>query len=170
MVNYSKIPAELQALSSWCLTDGNSKIPVRCASDHKFARCNHREDLTDFQTAVKWYQSGGYSGLSFLCGNGFSFVDLDHAIDDFGAVSAVAKSVLKQFDGKAYIEKSRSGRGFHIIARGTIAQAVKSKQVEIYPEKHFCAVTADIYGQQAESFSDMTGSLDTLARWVITQR
>jgi len=170
MLNYSKIPAELQALSNWCVTDGNSKIPVRCASDHRFARCNHPEDVTDFQTAVKWYQSGKYSGISFLCGNGFSFIDLDHVIDDSGAVSVVAESILKQFDGKAYIEKSRSGGGFHIITRGSIPQAVKSKQVEIYSEKHFCAVTADIYGSSADAFPDMSKSLETLARWIISQR
>lgn len=167
MIDYSSlIPLDLQTVPRWCLTDGNSKIPVRCDSSHRFARCNHSEDVGGFDDAVKWYESGGYSGISFLCGGGWSFIDLDSVVSDDGSVSAVAESVLNHFDGKAFVEKSRSGRGFHILARGNFPGVVKTKEIEIYSKSHFCAVTADVYGSQSVSFPDMSESLEYLAKWI----
>ena len=59
-------------------TSTDSYYPVVDAYSYlRYFDYENNVDVTDFDDAVGWYKSGSYSGISFLCGGGWSFIDLD---------------------------------------------------------------------------------------------
>jgi hypothetical protein len=76
--------------------------------------------------AADW--RGWFDGIGIVLQNGDVGIDLDDGID-----SAQADALLEAARGRAYIEQSVSGKGWHIIALGTVDQAVKTDTIEIYP-------------------------------------
>lgn len=115
------------------------KIPINPRTG-RFAKCNDPSTWSDYETACKTMSKWKCDCLGVALGDGIQAIDLDHCIDDKGAVSPLADSILKRFD--TYAERSPSGRGIHLLARGT-TDTVKLPEVEVYGGARFMTLTGD---------------------------
>ncbi|MCW5669399.1 MAG: AAA family ATPase [Hydrogenophaga sp.] len=82
-------------------------------------------------------------GFSFQPGNGLFFIDIDGALQADGAWSPLAQQLCARFPGAA-VEVSQSGKGLHIIARGSAPpHACKNVPlgIELYTEYRGAALT-----------------------------
>lgn len=89
-------------------------------------------------------------GFAFRTYNDIAGIDLDHAIDESGNISPIAKAILNAARG-CYVETSLSGTGFHIYgicdkARmlekyGKSSFQSKEKGIEVYFRSHYFVVT-----------------------------
>ena len=136
------IPEELKTLNQWLVwryqtRDGKpTKIPFN-AKTGQFAKSNDPATWCDFQTAIKAYQSGRYSGIGFAFaeGDGLFGVDLDHVIDkQTGEIEPWAIEIIGEFR-RTYIEVSPSGTGLRIFGKGKperCGKGTKEKRIELY--------------------------------------
>ena len=91
-------------------------------------------------------QYGDFDGLGFgfLASDRLTFIDLDHCIDADGVLSDLAEEVLAMFPD-TYTEVSQSETGLHIICRGTVPQAVKRPEIEMYSCGRYMAFTGNAW-------------------------
>jgi hypothetical protein len=99
-------------------------------------------------------------GIGFASGGGYWFLDLDRALE--GTVwNADAVEACRRLPG-AYVEVSQSGRGLHLIGRGTVPpHAVRGPNRELYTDGHYCALTETHARGDAET--DLTAAVSALA-------
>ena len=89
-------------------------------------------------------------GFAFRSMNDICGIDLDHALDESGNISPIAKAILNAARG-CYVETSLSGTGFHIYGicdktrmlekYGKSSFQSKEKGVEVYFRSHYFVVT-----------------------------
>lgn len=144
MVNYDNIPEELKKLDQWvCAIDG-SKVPMR-AWENMAASSTNPETWSDFETAFESYKLHYYDFCGFVfADNGFVGIDVDCGYDEDGLMSALGADIVGKCH--SYTEKSRSGRGFHILLRGTLPFKGKNNGagVEIYKTARYFIMTGDV--------------------------
>lgn len=142
-MSYKHIPSEITSLPQWvCVWDG-SKIPMR-ATEKKGASSVNPKTWSDFDTAVMAVEAGLYDNVGFVFNdNGIIGIDIDCGFDDDGFLSDTSIDIMRAC--KSYTEKSRSGRGVHILLRGDIPFKGKNngKGVEIYKSSRYFIVTGD---------------------------
>lgn len=101
-------------------------------------------------------------GFSLQPGNGLFFIDIDNCLQADGTWSSLAQEICARFPG-AYIEVSQSGKGLHIIARGTAPpHACKNVAlgIECYTEYRGVALTG--WHATGDASTDHTAALATL--------
>ena len=82
-------------------------------------------------------------GLGLVITQGTFFLDIDNCLQADNVWSPVAVDLCQRFAG-CYIEVSKSGRGLHIIGRGSVAaHATRNGALglELYTRDRFCALT-----------------------------
>jgi DNA-directed RNA polymerase subunit RPC12/RpoP len=130
------IPGELKELRQWVCyrleeRDGNfTKIPKN-PNGGANARINDPNTWNTYQLALE--RSARYDGIEFMLSadDPYTFVDLDHCVDDQGTIERWAQRIINDFD--SYTEYSRSGHGIHIIVRGA-KPGKKCKNAKDYPQ------------------------------------
>lgn len=125
-------------------TDGKgkqSKIPYSALYDGKASTTN-RATWTTYECAMERLKSGEYDGLGFVLDKDITFIDLDHCMDENGALTRLAKSIVDHFQD-TFIERSQSGSGIHIFALGEVTKAVKTEKIEMYCTKRYAALTGN---------------------------
>lgn len=130
-INFNDIPSELRALPQWILwrkeeREGKyTKIPYQAGStgEEREAQSNNRSTWSTFATAVKFYMNGNYDGIGFVFSREDKYIgiDIDNCVVD-GKPNAFASEIIETFD--SYTEFSPSGKGLHIIVRGSLPQSV----------------------------------------------
>jgi len=99
--------------------------------------------LVTYAKAVKALSGSRYAGLGFALGGGWQGLDLDGVRDPAtGALEPWALEIVKAID--TYSEVSPSGRGVHLIGRGTEALKTIKKDkagVEFYTKGRFFTYT-----------------------------
>jgi putative DNA primase/helicase len=99
-----------------------------------------------FEEAVEGYEAGRYNGVGFVFCSGDPFVgiDLDGCRNpETGEIKAWARKIIESIsDG--YVEVSPSGRGIHIITRGTLRGGRKKGNLEVYGQDHFFTMTGRV--------------------------
>lgn len=130
-----------------------AKIPYQI-NGYK-AKTNDPTTWTTYKTALTTFQSTNlYSGIGFVFTNldDFVFVDLDNCFDSRGSLNGHSNLVSDFIDTGAFVEKSISGNGLHIIGRAKLSRALVDKQhnLEIYPHGRFVALTGDVYAYSNE--------------------
>lgn len=144
MVCYDNIPEELKALNQWvCAIDG-SKVPMK-ALENEAASSTTPETWSDFETALESVNQNYYDYCGFVfADNGYVGIDIDCGYDDEGFLSVLGADIIGKCH--SYTEKSRSGRGFHILLRGTLPFKGKNnlKGVEIYKSSRYFIMTGDV--------------------------
>ena len=112
------LPPEMRMLSRWvCAVDG-SKEPY-CAYAMKPASVSRPNTWGDFDTAQFAVQSGIYPYAGYVfAGDGIIGVDIDKGFDEYGLLSDLSRDCMGAL--RSYTEKSRSGRGIHIMVKGTL--------------------------------------------------
>jgi hypothetical protein len=108
------------------------------------ASSTNSETWSPFSTALEAVENGNYDYCGFVFNdNGYVGIDIDVGYDEEGFISPLAADILGKC--QSYTEKSRSGRGFHIILRGTLPFKGKNNLagVEIYKAARYFIMTGD---------------------------
>jgi putative DNA primase/helicase len=161
------IPMTMQNTAQWCLwrREGDKKIPYSANYDG-MASSTKQATWCSYEKALQEFQRGDYGGLGFIITAGWVFIDLDDCFID-GRLTALAQNVLENFK-ECYAERSQSGHGLHIIAKGTIPSSIKTKQIEIYGNARYCAITGEaIFANEPQ---DKQNEVMQLWRWLDAKR
>ena len=143
MTHYENIPGELKELNQWVCTRSDSKVPMK-AFENEAASSTNPQTWATFDMANDAVSKGFYDYCGFVfADNGFVGIDIDTGYDEEGFMTPLAADII----GKcaSYTEKSKSGRGFHILLRGTLPFKGKNNLagVEIYKSARYFIMTGD---------------------------
>ena len=142
-MNLKNIPKELQSLNQWIGVGVDSKIPMRV--DTLFSASSTNPDTwCSFEEAKEAIELGEISYPGFVFNdNGIVGIDIDSGYDEEGFISPLAADIIGKC--KSYAEKSKSGRGFHILLRGNLPFKGKNNRngVEIYKTARYFIMTGD---------------------------
>lgn len=177
-VDYNQIPAELKALPQWVCFNyeertnnkGEPNTTKVLKTPGAFNRngwpVNAKPDKPEtwrtFSESVDAYKTGKFAGIGFVLkhGGGYVFIDLDKCVNDDGSISTSAQQIIEKFNN-TYIERSVSGKGFHIVCKGDITKYLPEgrtgsktgktiidgiKEIESYHERRFLTFTGNIIG------------------------
>ena len=119
--NFNEISTELKTYRSGCFgakkRNGKpTKIPYQ--ANGEMAQANNRRTWSTFATAVKFYLEGDYDGIGFVFSRQDNYIGID--IDKCvvaGKTNTFATEIIDTVD--SYTEFSPSGKGIHIIIKGT---------------------------------------------------
>ena len=145
------IPEELRQLKQWVCWNGIAdptrpgkikKIPVNARTGGN-AQSNNPDTWCDYDTAVQ--ASCQYSGVGFMFANGYFGIDIDDAEEDIRQFrSGDNDNIVSEFiySLESYAEYSQSGKGIHIICKGTLPEGGRRKgKVEMYQDGRFFIMT-----------------------------
>ena len=137
------VPETMKKMNNWLLQRG--KVPYSPITRQKTSPASP-EGWASYEEAATVLQYGDFDGLGFglLASDRLTFVDLDHCIDEDGVLSDLAEEVLAMFPD-TYTEVSQSETGLHIICRGTVPQAVKRPEIEMYSCGRYMAFTGNAW-------------------------
>lgn len=149
---FVNLPKELCALKQWCLwryEDVGAAKPTKVpySVNGKPANVNDISTWSSFEDCVRRFNAGGYSGIGFIFSDNdpYSFIDLDDAEGD----DAVLQRQLKVYhEFSSYSEVSPSGKGLHIIVKGTVPAGRRRSKIEIYSSQRYATMTGNIYNNQ----------------------
>lgn len=140
---FEKIPEELKVLPQWVCVWGNSKTPMK-AWEYKAASSSDPATWSDFDTAKNAVNAGYYDNIGFVfADNGVVGIDIDVGFDENLLPTHLAADIMGACE--SYTEKSRSGRGFHILLKGKLPFGGKNNLngVEIYQAKRYFIMTGN---------------------------
>ncbi len=143
MTCYENIPEELKKLNQWVCTHSNHKVPMK-AWENEAASSVNPQTWADFDTAVNAVSQGHYDYCGFVFNdNGLVGVDIDTGYDEEGFITPLAADIIGKC--RSYTEKSRSGRGFHILLKGDLPFKGKNNLagVEIYKTSRYFIMTGE---------------------------
>lgn len=141
MSRYDNIPEEMQRLHQWVLVAKDSKVPMsdtgRCASS------SDPETWVSFDTARTMAEQVGLNIGFVFHDNGIIGIDIDAGYED-GLMSPLAADIIGACE--SYTERSRSGRGFHILIKGEIPFAGRNNRngVEMYKTGRYFITTGEV--------------------------
>lgn len=143
MTHYENIPNELKELNQWVCTRSDSKVPMK-AFENEAASSTNPQTWAAFDTANEAVSKGFYDYCGFVfADNGYVGIDIDAGYDEDGFLSPIAATIIGKC--RSYTERSKSGRGFHILLRGTLPFKGKNNLagVEIYKSARYFIMTGD---------------------------
>ena len=143
-IDYGNIPEELKTLDQFICFDieGDSKIPYIPGS-HKKARSNQSSTWRSFDEALEDVTNGArqYLGFCFSVDDPYIFFDLDEPQTDEQLVEL--KEVMQIFP--SWTEKSISGKGAHIIAKGKLdGRGLHNEYFGLFDSCRFILLTGHI--------------------------
>lgn len=137
------IPKEIQSLHRWVGVGVDSKVPMRVDTLYPASSTNPNT-WCSFEETKAALANGEISYPGFVFANdGIVGVDIDSGYDEEGFISPLAADIIGMC--KSYTEKSKSGRGFHILLRGNLPFKGKNNRngVEIYKTARYFIMTGD---------------------------
>lgn len=151
-MGFENIPLEIQDFPQWVLwryEDLSGKKPTKVpysAKSNRPASVDKPETWATFAEVCAAFknQSLGYSGIGFVLteADPFTFIDLDDSNGDQTAIDRQTK-IFTEFD--SYAEKSPSGKGLHIIVKGSVPSGRRRSFIEIYSGLRYMTMTGDVY-------------------------
>ena len=158
---FENIPQELRNYNSWVLwaledseTGRPTKVPYSPSGYH--AKSTDPNTWTTFDNAVNLARSRSdkWAGIGFVlsANDPFAFIDLDEPKNPDGSPVSDEEykirmdrqhMVYNEFN--SYAELSPSGKGLHIIVKGSIPSGRKRSSVEIYSDMRFMTMTGNVY-------------------------
>ena len=143
MTHYENIPEEITSLPQWVCTRDESKVPMK-AFENEAASSTNPNTWSTFDTALSAVSEGFYDYCGFVfADNGVVGIDIDSGYGEDGFLSVLAADIIGKCH--SYTEKSKSGRGFHIILRGELPFKGKNNLagVEIYKSARYFIMTGN---------------------------
>ena len=159
---YENIPNELKQYPNWVCWKGSpdprpddpnhlKKTPINPKTGGG-AMSNNPDTWSDFDAAVKAAEN--YTGIGFMFGNSPYFgVDVDKVEPEIREFLDGGNGIVSEFVNalQSYAELSPSGKGIHIICRGTLPKRGRRKgNVEMYESGRFFTVTGSSFGGYSE--------------------
>lgn len=133
------IPRELQAIPRWVIASPD-KVPIQPTGE--FASTRSPDTWSDYDTVVNVIRGCEeyYPGFVFS-GDGLIGIDIDTGLDEAGFFNPMTVNIVREC--RSYTEASKSGRGIHIILRGTLPFAGRNNGcgVEIYSTGRYFVMT-----------------------------
>lgn len=142
-MDYSKIPEELKQLNQWVCSWDDSKVPMR-AFERKAASSTAPDSWSTFEQAEWAVENGYYDHVGFVFAeNGLVGIDIDVGFED-GLMTSLCADIVNACH--SYTEKSKSGRGVHILLHGDLPFTGRNnlKGVEIYKSRRFFIMTGKV--------------------------
>lgn len=168
---YEQIPQELKALPNWICWDAVpdekrgkiKKVPINALTGGG-AMSNNPSTWCDFDAAVR--ASEKHSGIGFMFGGCPYFgVDIDGKEEELEAYKRGENgNIISEFIStlQSYTEISQSGKGIHIICRGTLPKRGRRKgSVEMYENGRFFVMTGNSCSEY-ESIAECSDSIKPL--------
>lgn len=143
MNDYSKIPAELKQQKAWVNVWNNSKVPMQ-STERRAASSTNSDTWSEFEQAEQAVKDNIYDGIGYVFhGAGIIGIDIDDGFAN-GLLNPLASDIIKHC--QSYTEKSRSGRGVHILLKGKLPFKGKNngKAVEIYSVGRYFIMTGKV--------------------------
>lgn len=157
------MPHEMRRLPNWLPwvflqklgQPKKSKVPKQVRNPRYGADTTNPYHWGALQDALAAQIVGGLDGVGFVFTNTpFLGVDVDDAFDAFGRLYPWAEMIVNAFRDCAYIEMSPSGRGLHIITRGSLKPGCWNKVhpngkggggvIEMYDTGRYFTVTGKV--------------------------
>lgn len=142
-MSYLNIPAELRKEKAWVNVWDSSKVPMQ-ATVRKAASSSNPDTWSNYIDAERNVQHGYYDGLGYVFHDtGIVGIDIDDGFAD-GLLNPLAADIIGHC--RSYTEKSRSGRGVHILLRGDLPFKGKNNReaVEIYKSNRYFIMTGKV--------------------------
>jgi primase-polymerase (primpol)-like protein len=177
-VQSETIPAALRALP-WVLWRAEPvedskprKVPYRVADPSRRASSTDPATWATFEDADDAYRvlvdadepaaRGPIAGIGVVLtlATGISCIDLDHVIAEDGRVNPHAEKIVAR--AGSWTERSPSGTGLHIFVRGTLPEAIKGAQIELYSTDRYIAVTGHHWPGTPHDVRDAQAYLDAV--------
>jgi hypothetical protein len=145
------IPAYLRDREQWVCWKRESnekgqttKKPYQALAPDHHASCDAPETWASALEAVAAYltPANAFDGIGYQLTDGEKMVgvDIDHCIDESGALNAASREIVETLN--SYTERSPSGRGIRIFVRGSLPpQDRKNGHIEMYEKRRFLTVT-----------------------------
>ena len=149
-MRYDNIPDELKRLNQWVCANDDSKVPMQATRPYPASSTNPAT-WASFEDAVWAVEHGYYDHIGFVFNdNGIVGIDIDDGYKWFDTLSDVAADIIPMC--YSYTEKSKSGRGFHILVEGEIPFKGKNNLagVEMYKTARFFIMTGDVLPEYKE--------------------
>lgn len=143
-MSLDRLPKAIRELNQWVCASDDNKIPMQSQIQLPASSTNPIT-WSDFETARNSVEQRFYDYVGFVFNNnGIIGIDIDKGYDDDGFLSPLACDIIGKC--KSYTEKSKSGRGFHILLKGDIPFKGKNNLngVEIYKQSRFFIMTGDV--------------------------
>lgn len=142
-MGYEAIPHELKQERAWVNVWNTSKIPMQ-STKRKAASSVVPDTWSSFEKAEAATVSGSYDGIGYVFHDtGLVGIDIDIGFDG-PFLSRVSVDIMGAC--RSYTEKSRSGRGVHILVRGRLPFTGKNNRtgVEIYQSSRYFIMTGKV--------------------------
>ena len=140
---YENIPQELKADRAWVNVWANKKVPMQTTSNVA-ASTSNPETWGTFKVAADNVKAGLYEGIGYVFhDNGLVGIDLDAGFDEDGFFSETAVDIITAC--QSYTEKSRSGRGVHILLKGNLPFSGRNNHagIEMYQSGRYFICTGE---------------------------
>ena len=144
MNRLENIPEELRALDRWVVVKEGSKVPLN-AWTLEAASSSDESTWSEWGPTLKRIKAGDASNVGFVFNDdGYVGIDIDAGYDEDGLMTPMAAEIIGLCH--SYTERSRSGRGFHVIVKGDLPWKGKNNQngVEIYKDSRYFITTGDV--------------------------
>lgn len=165
-MSFYNVPDEMRLFAQWCVwryedTEGAkpTKVPYS-ARNGRLCSVTNPETWSTFDEAVSAAsRNDWYSGIGFVFAESdpYAFIDLDSTDGDSDAYDRQLK-IYHEFN--SYAELSPSGKGLHIIVRGSIPNGRRRGKVEVYSSERYATMTGNVYRQAP--IADCNELLNTL--------
>lgn len=147
--DYSRIPQEMRQVNNWICWraepdpkshSGIKKLPVNPITGRN-ASTNNPETWSSFADAVN--AAPRFSGIGFVfAGSGFFGIDIDDMPLDSEEVREIVNAM------QTYTERSQSGNGLHLIARGSLpGDDMRRGKIEMYAKNRYFVMTGNQIGE-----------------------
>ena len=147
-MSHQNIPAELRELPQWVIADMSLGADGKPKKHPLNPRTGAMASVTDPSTWGTFHDaiSSGSKFIGFVLSESdpYCIIDLDDkvdrpATDDQKAIHQRIMSALP-----TYTELSVSGRGWHLIVRGSVPSGVNRDNVEIYSSGRYMICTGNV--------------------------
>ena len=168
-VNFNAIPKEMKEIPQWFMWkaipkgDKISKVPFTFDGKNATSYNDHSIFKTFDEVKAQYNNVSGFSGIGFSPTNtNITIVDLDMKVDEeTGELIKGIEEKEKPFLNAGYVEKSVSGRGYHVILNQKPNSTVgteknfkdaEGNEIEVYHSNvnGWIAVTGDVYENHSE--------------------
>lgn len=145
------LPEEMRKMRRfvlWGLRGKPTKRPYTVRKGRlRAAKPGDAGDCLTFEEATAEADKRGCGvGFVFIAGDGLTGIDLDHVVHGGQIIDADARQMVADFEAAgAYIERSFSGEGIHIIGRATLAEGAGNRKgaFEFYDRGRYFALTGN---------------------------
>ena len=176
---YESVPEDLRIARRWLLwrIDQRNGKPTKVPYSVAGSKASTRESVTwtTFNEAAEALARSErtYSGLGFVLGGGFLGIDIDDCLTTGGEPNALGQHIVEAVG--SYAEISPSGRGLHILAKGSLPRGprrtkVGESRLEMYDANRYFTVTGQLFDERFGYLASAQEAIDDVyARYFVIQ-